>query len=233
MNSNRVNCVIVEDEVHNTRLLESYISQIDRLHHIGSFTNAIDLMNFQRLEEVQIIYLDIQMPTMTGLEFLRSQTVQSEVIIITAYSEYALEGYDLNITDYLLKPVELSRFVKATQKALENLRLQESNPQPSKDAHLMLKVDKKLVKVIIKDILYVQSDWNYVYVHTLKQRHMVLSTMKGIEQLLSEHKFIRIHKSYLINMDHFEFVEGAMAKVGGSELPVSRKYRNQLMEALK
>lgn len=227
--------MILEDEQHTSRLMVDYVSKIKQLELIGVFVSPIELLNFKQLKEVQLIYLDIQMPDMTGLDFLKSNNIQAEVIITTAYSEHALEGYELNVIDYLLKPVELPRFIQATHKAIEQIALKQAPPAAQTvDApdFLMLKVDKKIVKILIKDIVYIQSDWNYIHVHTNKQKFMVLSTMKSIEESLESFSFIRIHKSYLVNLDYFEFLEGNQIQVNGIKLQVSRNYKNDLLKAL-
>jgi len=236
MMENKIKCVILEDEQHTSRLMVNYVSKIQQLDLVGVFLSPIELLNFKGLKEVQIIYLDIQMPDMTGLDFLKSNCINAEVIITTAYSEHALEGYELNVIDYLLKPVELPRFIQATQKAIEQILLKHPSKiiQQFLDVpnYLMLKVDKKIVKVLIKDIVYIQSDWNYIHVYTKNQKYMVLSTMKSIEESLEEFSFIRIHKSYLINLDYFEFIESNQIQVNGVKLQVSRKYKAEVMKVL-
>lgn len=232
MADSNIKCVIIEDEQHTTRLMEDYVSKVAKLELLGSFVSPIDFMNYERSSEVQLIYLDINLPGMTGLDFLHSIDVNAEVIFTTAYSEYAIQGYELNVTDYLVKPVEFSRFLKATNKAIGLINLKRGNINTRSEGYIMLKVDKKLMKFVISDIIYIQSDWNYIYVHTKEGKFMVLSTMKGIEEMLSKYNFIRIHKSYLINLDYFEFIEGNQVQVGGVKLQVSRNYKNDLLESL-
>lgn len=235
MSNSKIKCVIVEDEEHTTMLMENYIGQMDQLEHIGSFVTPLELLNFDRIKEVQIIYLDIQMPDMTGIDFLKLKPINAEVIFTTAYSKYAVEGYELNVIDYLLKPVKLPRFIKATQKAIEQIYLkttQKSVTSPP-DEHLILKVDKKLVKVEIRDILYIQSDWNYVNVHTAQKKYMVLGSLKSMKQELERFKFIRIHKSFLINLKHFKALEGNMIELSNDiKLHVSRNYKQTLIKHL-
>lgn len=235
MSNTKIKCVVVEDEQHTARLMENYISQINQLELIGSFVSPIELLNFEQLHEVQIIYLDIQMPGMTGVDFLKSKPVDAEIIFTTAYPQYALEGFELDVTDYLLKPVELSRVIKATQKAIENIRLKsiDSSGKEAAPEYLMFKVDKKLVRIFVNDIIYVQSDWNYVHVHTSNEKYMILSTMKGIESDLSAYDFVRIHKSFLINLKHFKAIEGNLVHLGNDlKLQVSRNHKQELMDRL-
>lgn len=224
--------MIVEDEQHTTRLLKSYISQIDKLELLSSFTSPVDLLNSGLLDQVQIIYLDIQMPGMTGIDFLKLKPLDCEVIMITAYHDFAIEGFELNVTDYLLKPVELPRFVKATQKAIQQIQLKSSNTQPDTfSEYITLKVDKKLIRVTVEDILYVQSDWNYLLVHTNNDKYMILSTMKSIEAELDSHDFFRIHKSFLVNMKKAKSIEGNMLEVmNGTKLPISRNFRQEVLK---
>jgi DNA-binding LytR/AlgR family response regulator len=236
MTDSKIKCVIVEDEQHTALLMENYIAQMKQLECIGTFVSPLELLSFERLEAVQIIYLDIQMPDMTGVDFLKLKPLNAEVILTTAYSKYAIEGYELNVTDYLLKPIKLPRFVKATQKAIDQIRLktpQKSTSIPP-DEHLLLKVDKKLVRVEVNEMLYVQSDWNYVYVHIDQKRYMVLGSLKSMIKELEPYNFIRIHKSFLINLKHFKSIEGNMVELSnGVKLHVSRNYKQGLLERLK
>lgn len=234
--SEKIKCIIVEDEQHSARLLENYISQLEQLELLGSFVSPVELLNFKRLDEVQIIYLDIQTPGMTGVDFLKSNSINAEVIFTTAYSEYALEGYQLNVVDYLVKPVELPRFINATHKAIEQIKLKSTTPRETQKTseYILLKVDKKLVRTKIDDILYVQSDWNYVHVCTSEKKYMVLSTMKGIQNELASYNFVRIHKSYLMNLDHFKSIEGNLIELNdGTKLQVSRNYKQNFLDRLK
>ncbi len=232
MSNPKIKCVILEDEKHTSRLMVEYVSKIDQLELVGVFLSPIEFLNFKDIEAVQIIYLDIQMPDMTGLDFLKSKSIQAEVIITTAYSEHAIEGYQLNVVDYLLKPVELSRFIQASHKAIEQINLKQKSNTKEEPDYLILKVDKKLVKIFIKDIVYIKSDWNYIHVYTKNQKYMVLSTMKSIEDSLSHSNFIRIHKSYLINLNYFEFIEGNQIQINGTTLQVSRNHKSELIKAL-
>ena len=240
MSNKPYKCVVVEDEQHTARLMEQYISQMEQLDLEGIFISPLELMNHSSLNEIDIIFLDIQTPNMTGIEFLKSLPVTSQVILTTAYPDYALEGYELNITDYLLKPVDFPRFVKAVNKAIEQITLKAGSEQVSVPAEqkslskfLMLKVDKKLARVNMDDIIYIKSDWNYLHFYTLKDKYVVLGTMKKIEAKLSEFQFVRIHKSYLINYDFFEYIEGNMVQVNGIKLQVSRNYKQDLINFLK
>lgn len=235
MSDTKIKCVVVEDEQHTARLMENYISQIKQLEWLGSFVTPVDLLNFARIDEVQVIYLDIQMPGMTGVDFLKLKPVNAEIIFTTAYSKYALEGYELDVTDYLLKPVELPRFIKATQKAIDRILLKSSqnNTGEKRPEYILLKVDKKLVRIAVNEIIYIQSDWNYVHVHTSQKKYMVLSTMKNIENELASYDFVRIHKSFLINLHYFESIEGNLVQLkSGTRLQVSRNYKQELMERL-
>jgi len=237
MSSQKFTCVVVEDEQHTTRLMKKYISQIDQLVLLACFVSPLELINSELLAEVDIIYLDIQMPNMTGMEFLSLTQTKAEVILTTAYSEYALDGYEHNVIDYLLKPVDFPRFVKASKKAIEQRILKskarDTNKNNQKDEYLMLKVDKKLVRIYKEDIVYIQSDWNYLHVYTKTEKFMVLGTMKNIEATLSNDEFIRIHKSYLINHKYFEYLEGNQVLINGIKLQVSRNYKQDLINFFK
>jgi DNA-binding LytR/AlgR family response regulator len=232
MTNKKIKCVILEDEKHTSRLLVDYVSKIEQLELLGVFISPVEFLNYTRINEVQLIYLDIQMPEMTGIDFLKFNTINAEIIITTAYSEYALKGYELNVTDYLLKPIELHRFIQASQKAIEKLSLKKHSNSQETTEHLFLKVNNKIVKITIDDIVYIKSDWNYIHLFTSSDKYMTLSTMKDIEKKISGYKFIRIHKSYIINMKYFEFLEGNQVQVNGTKLQVSRNYKKQLTELI-
>lgn len=227
-------CAIIEDEHHNQNLLQSYVSQMNKIELLGTFSSPVDFLNFDRIDEIAIIFLDIHLPGMTGIEFLKSKVTNAEVIITTAYSDYALDGYELDVVHYLLKPIELHQFIKATQKAIEQIKLKatklENKKTPLKS--VILKVDKKLVKVLITDIIYIKADWNYVQVYTPNAKLMVLSTMKVMEEVLPN-SFMRIHKSFLINLEHFKSLEGNTIQLtDNTQLHVSRNYKPQLLTRL-
>lgn len=229
----KIKCVIVEDEQHTARLMEDYLSKMSQLELLGVFVSPIELLNFPQLESVQIIYLDIQTPEMTGLEFLKSIPVTAEVIITTAYPEYALDGYELNVIDYLLKPVKLSRFITATTKAVAQIKLKQLGESKPEEEYLFIKVDKQQIKVYTKDIVYLKADWNYVHIFTTTDKFMVHSTFKHYTEILTKLDFAIIHKSYLINLAFFESILGNQVQVNGITLQVSRTYKDELIRRVK
>lgn len=232
MVKDKVKCVIVEDEQHNMRLIQKYVGQINRLELVGSYVSPLEMINAEVLEETQIIYLDIQTPGMTGIDFLKSFPVQAEIILITAYGQYALDGYELNITDYLLKPVEFPRFLSATNKAISRIETAKRLSMLDDDKFIMLKVDKRLVRVSIGDIVYIKSDWNYMHVHLRNMKYVVLGTLSDMEQDLQQHNFVRIHKSYLINICHLDYVEGNQVQIAGEKLQISRGYKTEFLRRI-
>ncbi len=157
-NSNKTfNCVIIEDEEHNTRLIENYISQVDELHLLASFVSTLDLLNFEDKEKIDIIQREIQTPVMTGVDFLKMHNVkQAEVFITTAYDNYAMKGYEFDVTDYLLKPVELPRFITASQKAISRITLKaQVSVQPNEGSFLLLNVDTKPIRIAPKELIFI------------------------------------------------------------------------------
>ncbi len=232
-------CVILEDEIFSGKLLEDYISKKPNLELLGRFLSPIDFINSPVYHDAEIIYLDIQMPEMSGIEFLKQLMPKAEVIITTANPEFAIEGFSLNVTDYLLKPIENIKFIQATNKVIEklNIKAQILNKAKKKrngeHEYLFLKVDKKQIKIYINTIVYIEGAWNYIIVHTTTQQYIVLEKMKALECRLADTSFHRIHKSFLVNIDFLEFIEGNSGYFNGKELPISRSYKAGLIESIK
>ena len=232
-------CVILEDEVFSGKLIEDYVSKNPNLQLLGSFLSPIDFINSDVYHDAEIIYLDIQMPEMSGIEFLKQLSPKAEIIITTANPEFAIEGFSLNVTDYLLKPIEYVKFIQATNKSIDKLKIKKqilNNTPPQKNGereYLFLKVDKKQIKIYINDIVYIEGAWNYIIVHTTTQQYIVLEKMKTLENRLVNTNFHRIHKSFIVNIDFLEFIEGNNGYFNGKELPISRSYKAGLIERIK
>lgn len=230
-------CVILEDEIFSRKLMEDYVSKKNDLELIGKFISPIDFIESEVYNDAEIIYLDIQMPEMSGIEFLKQLSPKAEIIITTANPNFALEGFSLNLTDYLMKPIEYIKFIQATNKAIQKIIIKEklSEPMslPKEEGYLFLKVDKKQIKIYVKNIIYIEGAWNYIIVHTTGQQYIVHEKMKVLEEKLSCQNFFRIHKSYIVNIDFLEFIEGNLGYFNGKELPISRSYKAQLIELVK
>ncbi|MDR1877673.1 MAG: LytTR family DNA-binding domain-containing protein [Flavobacteriaceae bacterium] len=231
----KIKCIIIEDEPMASELLVSYIKKLDTLELVASFDNPKDYIAVKENITTDLIFLDICMPEMDGINFLRMVPLDAEVIITTASQDYALKCYPLKVIDYLLKPFRYNRFVEAVNFAIEVIELKRNKKKLNNNKFLWLKVDKKLVKVRTSDILYIEAAWEYVKVRTKKQTFMVLAQMKDFEKKLDEYNiFCRIHRSFLINMEHISYIEGNSVYIGDDiSLPISRNYKSALLEKLK
>ncbi|MEZ4827871.1 MAG: LytTR family DNA-binding domain-containing protein [Bacteroidia bacterium] len=232
-----MNCLIVDDEHLARKLLAAYISKIPGLTLAGECENALDATAFLREEKIDLMFLDIQMPDLTGVELLRSLHYKPQVILVTAYAAYALEGYELNVTDYLLKPVSFERFVQAVNKASEQHRLRsqpetEIRAEQGKD-YFFVKVDYKLVKIRYDEILFVEGMREYVNIQTPRKRHIVYQSMKNMEALLPEGKFARVHKSYIVALDKIQSTYGNVVEIGEKEVPIGKSYKDDFLRKIE
>jgi len=233
-----MNVLIVDDEPLAIDVLETYVEKVPELKIIGKCTNALEANEMIRKEEIDLLFLDIQMPQITGLDFLKSLSNPPMVIFTTAYSNYALEGFELNALDYLLKPISLDRFMKAVNKALEQYDLIHAEAgagiTAASEDFFFVKADKKLVKVRYNDILYIEGLKDYVIIRLKEGRVITLQTMKSLEAKLPSKLFKRIHRSYIVGLDKINALVGNMVEVtekGQTKtLPVGKNYRDDLLQ---
>jgi two-component system LytT family response regulator len=226
-----INCIIVDDEPIAREILKTYIEQVPYLTLIASCADAFEAMEVLKKKDIDLLILDINMPRLTGFEMLRSLRKYPAVIITSAYPEYALEGFELSVTDYLLKPFSFPRFVQATEKAVNK---NAGTPAPKdEELFLMVKSDKKLTKVFFDDINYIEAYGNYIFVYTTQERVMSKQTLTQFEQQLPGSKFARIHKSYIASLKAIKYLEGNEVFMGDKKLPVGKVYRENLLGKLK
>ncbi|MGN7723529.1 LytR/AlgR family response regulator transcription factor [Chitinophaga sp. 22620] len=237
---NKIRCLVVDDEPLAVEVLVNYISQLDTLSLAGTCHNAIDALKFLQKNRVDLLFLDIQMPKLSGIDFLKTLPQRPKVIFTTAFRDYALEGFELNVLDYLLKPVPFERFLVAINKyhaaqetapALPSLLLSQATGA-SADTFIYLKADKKMVKVFEKDILYIESLKDYVKVKTTEKEIITYQRITYLEEKLPEGRFLRIHRSYIIAVDKIRSFNSTAIEVGEFELPIGRQYRAEVMRAL-
>lgn len=221
---NRLKCLIVEDEELARILLSTYISKTQTLELVGECSNPLEAIEFLRQQQVDVLLLDIQMPELNGLDFLRSMDHRPHVILTTAYSEYALEGYELNVVDYLLKPFSFERFLKAVQKITVRVPL---SMVPK--THLLIKSEHKVHRLDLNELLYVQSMREYVAYYTTFGRVLSLGSLKQLEEELPSNRFVRIHKSYLVAIDRVRTLDGNFLSVGDTLLPIGANYKEGLL----
>lgn len=228
-----INCIAIDDEPLALELLEDNISKLPFLKLIGSYDNAIDAMKGIQEQKVDLIFLDIQMPGLTGLQFIQSLTIKPMIILVTAYEKYALEGFNLEVTDYLVKPVSLERFIKACNRAKELFDLKNTQPgvinkvQPD---YFFVNVEYSLVKVTVDDIVYIEGLKDYIKIHLNSSQKPVVTRMpmKTIEEQLPPEKFMRIHKSYIVSVAYISAIRKTSLFINTLELPVSDNYRDAI-----
>ena len=232
----KLRCVIVDDEPLASEGLSKYVEIIDYLELIAIAENPIELNKILENELVDLIFLDIQMPYMTGLDFLKIKTNLPMVILTTAYPNYALEGFAFDVVDYLLKPITFNRFFKASNKAKELYLLKnqksENIPQLAEPDYLFIKCESKYEKILIDEILFVQALQNYVIIHTTKGKSMTLLPLKTVEEHLDATKFLRVHKSYLVAISKIESVDNTELTIQTHQIPISRNLREQVIEVV-
>ncbi|MES2109922.1 MAG: LytTR family DNA-binding domain-containing protein [Bacteroidota bacterium] len=227
-----INCIIVDDEPIARDILKTYIEQVPYLKLVASCEDAFEAMQVLKTVDIDLIVLDINMPRLTGFEMLRTLKKYPAVIITSAYPEYALEGFELSVTDYLLKPFSFPRFVQATEKVV-NRSADAPGAVKEVDLFLMVKSDKKLTKVFFDAISYIEAYGNYIFIYTGQERVMSKQTLTQFEQQLPSSKFTRIHKSYIASLKAIKYLEGNEVSIAGKKLPVGKVYRESLLGKLK
>lgn len=229
-----LNCVIIDDEPIARKLLQEYIEETDFLRLVGTAENPLKIAGFLAAENVDLIYLDINMPKMTGMEFLRSTPNLPMVIMTTAYEQYALEGFEMDVLDYLVKPFPLERFLKASRKALEYKLLKDRhhpNSAPNSE-YIFVKSEGKLERVILDELISIEAMTNYVILHTSKGKMIVYLTLKGILESLPADKFIQVHKSHVININKVNSINGNIIYLGNVQAPIGQNYYDSMMDKL-
>ncbi len=232
----KLKTIAIDDEPLALKLVCDYISKTPFLELVGAFDNPLDAVDFLSIQEAELIFVDIQMPDLSGIEFTRSLEEDHKIIFTTAYEKYALEGFKLNALDYLLKPFSYEEFLKAAGKAHKMAEL-EANSNPTIEANsqfLFLKSEYKIRRINFNDILYIEGLKDYIKVYTTGEIKPVLSlnSIKSLEQKLPEEKFMRVHRSYLVNLDKIETIERSRIVFGKTYIPVSEQYKEKFQEFL-
>jgi len=220
-----INCVIVDDEPLAREGIASYVKEVDFLHLSATCENPVELIKILDQQHIDLIFLDIQTPKMSGLDFLKITKNPPMVVITTAFPTYALEGFQLNVLDYLLKPITFDRFIKSASKAKEYHQL---ITKPGD--HCFIKCGSKYEKILFDDILYVEGMQNYINIHTRKGKYVTLLYLKNMEENLDSKSFIRVHKSFIVAIDKIEGIEGNEIFIGPIKIPISRNYREQVIQ---
>lgn len=229
-----VKCIIIDDEPLARNGLKEYIYDVDFLHLEAAFDSPLKATKLLSEGNVQLIFLDIQMPKISGLEFFKTLQHAPPVIFTTAYPQYALDGFELNALDYLVKPISFERFLKAALKAKEYYEVRNKNivEAPQKEDFFFVKADNKLVKIFFDDILFVEALQNYVSIYTKTKKYITYLTFKSIEEYLPAHQFIKTHKSFIISAAKIDNIDGNDIRIGDYHIPISRSSKEEIMDKL-
>jgi DNA-binding LytR/AlgR family response regulator len=232
----KINCIVIDDEPLARQGIKEYIGEVDFLNFVGEFESPLKATSLLSTTGVQLIFLDIQMPKITGLDFFKTLKNPPPVIFTTAYPQFALDGFDLNALDYLVKPISLERFLKAAHKAKEfyDLRVRNQNESNKEDYtdHVFIKVDGKLVKILLENILFVEALQNYVAVHTKDKKYVSYLTLQSIAEFLPADIFIKTHKSFIVAINKVDSIDGNNLQIANHLIPVSRSQKEDVMGKL-
>jgi len=232
-----INCIIIDDEPIARKGLKEYIADVDFLNLVGEFENPLKATEILSRGEAQLIFLDIQMPKITGLDFLKSLRHAPPVIFTTAFPQHALEGFELNALDYLVKPFSFERFLNAALRAKEYYEIREHNKkdqsaQVSDPNHFYIKAENKLVKILFEEILFVEALQNYVVIHTTVKKYISYLTFKSVEEYLPAARFIKVHKSFIVAAEKIDSIDGNIIRIGQHQVPISRNLKEEVMEKI-
>jgi len=225
----KIKCVIIDDEPLAIKVVENHLKEFQNFEVIETFNNPIEALSLLEKGNVDVLFLDINMPKMNGLDFAKTLNSKMNVVITSAYREYAVESFDLNVLDYLVKPIPFNRFLKTINKITQKVYLQkgiQKEEGSNNESFIFLKVDKKLIKIKFEDILYVESLKDYIKVFTTSGNYLVHKSLTSMTEELPDSNFIRIHRSYTIAIDKVKSVEGNLVEIATTKIPIGRKYVN-------
>lgn len=231
----KINCAIIDDEPLARDLLESYVNKTPFLTLAGKYGSAVEAMNDVKEQHIQLLFLDIQMPDLNGIEFSRLVPPETRIIFTTAFQQYALDGFRVNALDYLMKPINYNEFLQSASKALEWFTLVEKDhASPTPADFIYVKSDYKLIQIKLKDILYIEGLKDYLKIYLEDQPRPILSllSMKNMEERLPHPQFMRVHRSYIVQMAKVKVLDKTQIILGKSRIPISDSYRNEIMQYL-
>lgn len=231
-----LNCVITDDEPIAQEIIEEYIGMIPGLQLVAKCRNAMETLNVLRTQRVDVLFIDIHMPGISGLDFIRSLKERPAIILTSAYPNYAIEGFDIDAVDYLLKPISIERFLRAVNKVFQRIPLREdaeARTQATGRTFFFIKSNNDFIKIAYDAILYIEGLENYVRIHCDNKTIISFSTMKHMEDILTQHDFLRIHRSYIINLQKVTSFQNHTFRIGPTELAVGKSYRKAVAEVLK
>lgn len=234
--TNTIRCLIVDDEPPAREIIRRYIEQVPTLQLVGECANAIQAFTLLQQRPVDLLFLDIRMPQLNGNDFLKTLKKQPKVIFTTAYSEYAVEGYELDAIDYLLKPIPFDRFLKAVNKAYQQSSTKNDMSATTEEkknvSFVYFRADRKMVKVMLQDIFYVESMKDYVKVFTSSGTIITKQSISSVEAMLPEKNFIRTHRSFIVSLDKIKSFTAELIEISTTEVPIGKLYRNGVMKVL-
>ena len=230
----KLKCLIIDDEPLAQRVLEKYVLELPGLELKGKCSDAIEAMEVLQDQEIDLIFLDINMPRLSGINFLKTYKNPPMVVITTAYTEYALESYELSVLDYLKKPFSFERFLQAVQKAEEKMKGGVEPQETEKDEreYIFVKANKKTININLDSILYVEALGDYVKIFTQEGHIVTYQSLKGIERLLPSQKFYRIHKSYIVSLSKIKSIEGNMVHMEKATIPIGNNYKQNFFQRI-
>ncbi len=233
-----IRCLVVDDEPLALDILEDYISKVPFLTLVKTTTSAIEGLSLVQSDAIDLVFLDVQMPELTGIQFLKIINGKCDVILTTAYSQYALDGYELDVVDYLLKPIAFDRFYKAAQKVLQNngnghTAAQEQPAASGNHDFIFVKTEHKIQKIYLDDILYIEGLKDYISIFTKTERIITLQNMKKMEESLPAKSFIRVHKSYIVAIGKIESIERSRIQIGEKIIPIGDTYREYFFKQIE
>lgn len=228
-------CLILDDEPLALDILENYIKQFSHLRLVGRFTKPFEAISYLKNNPIDLLFLDIKMPLISGVDLLKTLMNPPAVILTTAFRDYAVESYDLNVLDYLLKPISLERFVSAINKYNQRTHEQDMTKPDirNEDGFIYFKSSKKMIKVFLKDIMWIESLKDYVKIQTLQQTIISYERISYLEEKLPENMFIRIHRSFIVAPRHIKSFTSSIVQIGDDELPIGRLYKNEVLKQFR
>jgi two-component system, LytTR family, response regulator len=229
-----IRCLIVDDEPPAREIISRYIQQLPTLELVGECANAIQAFAVLQKQAVDLMFLDIRMPQLNGTDFLKTLKNPPKVILTTAYTEYALEGYELDVVDYLMKPIPFDRFLKAVNKAyqLGSTKTEQVAEEKKTESFVYFRADRKMVKVMLNDILYIESMKDYVKIFTNDATIITKQSISSVEAMLPEKEFVRVHRSYIVSLNRIKTFTSELIEIDKAEIPIGKLYRNGVMKML-
>ncbi len=227
----KINCIIIDDEHPAIRQMEKYVQAVPFLKLLGSFDNAIEPIQFLKSHEIDLVFLDIEMEDFTGLQFIRSLKTKPATVLTTAYDQYAIEAFNLNVSDYLLKPISFERFIQSVDKIYDQFARKHFGNDASVSVrnYIFVKTEYKLQRIDFKDIMFIEGKGEYLKIHCSGERIMTLMSFRDLEKSLPSGQFVRVHKSFIVHLEKIDKIERQRIFIGKESIPISNTYRDAFL----